>query len=99
LDFDKILISHEYFSDVMIEKIFFENSEELKLIELEGANHELEVNGDCSLGARIFGDWFEDGDVTEEELVLVQKLAKASEDKNLWGTEKELSEKLRRKKR
>jgi Arc/MetJ-type ribon-helix-helix transcriptional regulator len=39
---------------------------------------------------------FDEPMITKEELVLVKKLAKATEEKNLWGTEDELFQKLRR---
>jgi len=35
-------------------------------------------------------------ELTKEELMLVKKLAQATEEKNLWGTEKELFSKLKR---
>jgi hypothetical protein len=35
-------------------------------------------------------------ELTKEELMLVKKLAQVTEEKNLWGTEKELFEKLKR---
>tara|TARA_Y100000310_G_C20133183_1_gene556807 strand:- start:105 stop:353 length:249 start_codon:yes stop_codon:yes gene_type:complete len=34
--------------------------------------------------------------ITRDELILVKKLVEATESKNLWKTEKELFEKLRR---
>jgi uncharacterized protein len=33
-----------------------------KLIELKGADHEIEINGDRSLGTKLFADWFEKGE-------------------------------------
>ena len=36
-------------------------------------------------------------DISKKELVLVKNLLAASEEQNLWGTEKELFAKLRRK--
>lgn len=40
---------------------------------------------------------FDEPEISKEELALVRKLAKASEKKNLYGTEEELFKKLRRK--
>jgi len=40
---------------------------------------------------------FDEPDITKEELDLVKKLVKVSEKKSLYGTEKELFRKLRRK--
>ena len=40
---------------------------------------------------------FDEPEITKEELELVKKLAIVSEKKNLYGTEKELFSKLRRK--
>ncbi len=45
-----------------------------------------------TLRERLFGETL----ITKEELMLVRKLARATEEKNLWGTEEELFEKLRR---
>tara|TARA_Y100000310_G_scaffold329906_1_gene400584 strand:+ start:5048 stop:5251 length:204 start_codon:yes stop_codon:yes gene_type:complete len=45
-----------------------------------------------SLRERVFGEVV----ISNEELLLVKKLAKVTEEKNLWGTEEELFEKLRR---
>lgn len=39
---------------------------------------------------------FDEPEITREELELVKKLAEVSEKKNLYGTEKELFSKLRR---
>ena len=39
---------------------------------------------------------FDEPEITKEELALVKKLAEVSEKKNLYGTEKELFDKLRR---
>lgn len=39
---------------------------------------------------------FEEPEITKEELDLIKKLAAVSEKKNLYGTEKELFSKLRR---
>ena len=39
---------------------------------------------------------FDEPMITKEELMLVRMLAKATEEKNLWGTEEELFEKLKR---
>ena len=40
---------------------------------------------------------FDEPEITKEELILVKKLAELSEKKNLYGSEKELFSKLRRK--
>lgn len=45
-----------------------------------------------SLREKIFGNPM----LTKEELLLVRKLAKVTEEKNLWGTEEELFSKLKR---
>ena len=39
---------------------------------------------------------FDEPEISKEELALVRKLALASDEKNLFGTEKELFKKLRR---
>ena len=36
-----------------------------KLIILKGADHGLEINGDISKHLKLFGDWFEKGEVNE----------------------------------
>ena len=45
-----------------------------------------------SLREKLFGEPM----ITKEELMLVKKLAKATEEKGLWGTEEELFQKLKR---
>ena len=40
---------------------------------------------------------YDEPQITEEELILVQKLAEVSKEKNLYGTEEELFKKLKRK--
>ena len=40
---------------------------------------------------------YDESKISEEELILVQKLAEASNKKNLFGTEEELFKKLKRK--
>ena len=45
-----------------------------------------------TLREKLFGETL----ITKEELLLVKKLARVTEEKNLWGTEEELFEKLRR---
>ncbi len=45
-----------------------------------------------SLREKLFGEPI----ITKEEVMLVKKLAKATEEKRLWGTEEELFQKLRR---
>lgn len=39
---------------------------------------------------------FEEPIITKEELILIKKLAQVTEEKNLWGTEEELFNKLKR---
>jgi hypothetical protein len=45
-----------------------------------------------SLREKLFGEPM----ITKEELMLVKKLARATEEKGLWGTEEELFQKLKR---
>ena len=45
-----------------------------------------------TLRERLFAETL----ITKEELMLVKKLAKATEENNFWGTEEKLFEKLRR---
>jgi hypothetical protein len=45
-----------------------------------------------SLREKMFGELM----ISKEELMLVKKLARASEEKGLWGTEKALFQKLKR---
>ena len=42
---------------------------------------------------------FDEPDMTREELLLIRKLAEATENKNLYGTEEELFNKLKKKAR
>jgi hypothetical protein len=45
-----------------------------------------------TLREKLFGEQL----ITKEELMLVKRLAKATEEKGLWGTEEELFQKLKR---
>ena len=68
---------------------------------LKNANEYAEVHGFGSIQDFIREvlreKLFDEPNISEEESILVQKLAEASNKKNLYGTEEELFKKLKRK--